>query len=42
MSQKDIDICVTCDLAPHADHPNYPAIEAIHQHLRATYSEATA
>src|ERR1035441_9365323 len=42
LSQKDIDICVACDLALHADHPNYPAIEAIHVHLRATYSEATA
>jgi hypothetical protein len=39
MSQKDIDICVACDLAPHANHPNYPAIEAIHQHLRAAFAE---
>ena len=28
-----------CDLAPHANHPNYSAIDAIHQHLRAAFAE---
>ena len=39
LSPKDIAICAACDLAPHATHANYPAIEAIHEHVRAAFAE---
>ena len=39
ISQKDIEVCLTYDLAPLKTETNYPEIEALHQTLRKTYSE---
>jgi hypothetical protein len=39
ISQKDIGICLTYDIATHKMHPNFAAIEALHECLRHTYSE---
>ena len=40
LSQQDIEICLTYDLAPLRANPNFPAIGALHQSLRGTYAEA--
>jgi hypothetical protein len=39
ISPKDIEICLAYDLAPLSSHANFPAIEALHQSLRRTYSD---
>ena len=39
ISQKDIEVCLTHDLAPLKTETNYPEIQALHQTLRKTYSE---
>jgi hypothetical protein len=38
LSQKDIEICLAYDLAPLSAETSFPAIEALHQNLRETYS----
>ena len=42
ISQKDIEVCLTYDLAPLKTENNYLEIEALHQSLRETYSEPEA
>jgi hypothetical protein len=42
LSQKDIEICLAYDVAPLKSDPNFPAIEALHQSLRSTYSDPEA
>lgn len=40
LSPKDIEICAAFDIADEFDiHTNFPAIESLHQTLRATYTE---
>ena len=39
ISQKDIEVCLTYDLASLKADVNYSEIEVLHQSLRATYSE---
>src|SRR6266699_3464448 len=39
-SQKDIEICLTYNLAPLGTDTNYPAIEALHKSLCETYAES--
>ena len=39
ISQKDIEVCLTYNLAPLKTETNYLEIEALHQSLRKTYSE---
>ena len=40
LSQKDIEICLSYDLAPNAGHAKYTDIEALHKTLRISYAEA--
>ena len=42
LSQKDIEICLTCDLTALRTDPNFDNIEALHQSLRDTYSDPEA
>ena len=42
ISQKDIEVCLTYDLATLKNEANYLEIEALHQSLRKTYSEPEA
>ena len=37
LSDRDIDICIECDLAPFSDHPSYPDIRELHKVLMETY-----
>lgn len=41
LSQKDVDICRGFDIGTLADHPGYPAIQALHDSLMANYSGDT-
>ncbi len=38
VSQKDIEVCLTCDLSKHHGNANFPAIEALHQSLQRQYT----
>ena len=38
VSQKDIEVCLTCDLSKHHGNTNFPAIEALHQILQRQYA----
>ena len=38
-SQKDIEVCLACDLEPLRTKPNFLAIEALHKSLSDTYAE---
>jgi hypothetical protein len=40
VSQKDIDVCLTYDLAKYQTHTNFPAIEALHRSLQRQYVSA--
>lgn len=40
LSQKDIEICCACDLAPLSASQDFAAIESLHQSLRALYPES--
>ncbi|MCK1389659.1 hypothetical protein [Bradyrhizobium sp. 1] len=40
MSQRDIGICLACDLGNLRGRDEFPGIEALHQHLHAAYGEA--
>ncbi|MEP6888755.1 MAG: hypothetical protein ABI945_10610 [Nitrospirales bacterium] len=40
LSQKDIEICLAYNVAPLSSDTNFLAIEALHQSLRDTYSDA--
>jgi len=42
LSQMDIEICLSYDVAQLKSDPNFPAIEALHQTLRTTYSDPEA
>jgi len=42
LSQKDIEICAACDISEHETNHNFPGIEALHQTIRATYTEQGA
>ena len=41
-SQKDIELCAAFDISELKVSPNFPAIESLHQTLRATYTEPAA
>ena len=41
-SQKDIELCAAFDIGELKVSPNFPAIESLHQTLRATYAEPAA
>jgi hypothetical protein len=38
-SQKDIEICLACDLGPLTKDVNFPAIDSLHRGFRKTYAE---
>lgn len=38
ISQKDLEVCLTYDLAKHETHTDFPAIEALHQGLQSRYA----
>jgi len=40
MSQKDIKLCLACDLTPLRSKSHFAAIEALHQSLRVAYSDS--
>ena len=40
--QKDLEICLSFDHTLLMAHTSFPAIEALHQSLQATYAEAVA
>jgi len=40
LSQKDIEICLAHDLTSLRSESNFPAMEALHQNLRDTYSDS--